>query len=167
MRNPSRPSGIDSVSPPTPGSSPSSVADHYITQYELQFKRARRTVKRRASGVTIAASILTGSVAVLGAVSAVLAGDGLSIAVALLTTALSSTVTVLLAWNDHFHHRELWIQRSNVLAEINELRRSYSAREALPWPARRSERVAARDALDQLNAILRRDLESWRRIQGG
>ena len=166
MRKASQPSGIDSVSPPEPGASPTEIAEHYLAKYEDQFKAARRTVKRRASGVTISASVMTGLVAVLGAISAVLAGDALSIAVAIATTLLSATVSVLLAWNDHFHHRELWIQRSAVLAELNELRRDYASRTTRPWYRRRRERAEAAMALNELSAILRRDLESWKRIQG-
>lgn len=159
------PSGIDSVSPPPPGLSPYQIVEHYLNGYELHFKRARRTVKRRASRVTIVVSLLTGLVAVLGSVSAVLAADFWSGVVAILTTLASATVAVLLAWNDHFHHRELWIQRSAVLAQINDLRRRFAARTTRPWYERRSERVEASAALKDLAEILREDLESWTLIQ--
>ncbi len=165
MRKSSAPSGIDSVPPPPPGSSASQIVDHYLGGYESHFKRARRTVKRRASGVTIAASTLTGLVAVLGSISAVLATDWLSGGLAVATTLSSATVAVLLAWNDHFHHRELWIQRSAVLAQINELRREFAARTTLPWYRRASTRAEARAVLADLNKILREDLETWNKIQ--
>jgi len=161
----SAPSGIDSVPPPPPGSSPSQIVEHYLDGYEQHFKRARRTVKRRASGVTVAASILTGAVAVLGSISAVLATDWWSGGLAVATTLASAAVTVLLAWNDHFHHRELWMQRSTVLAQINELRRSFAARTTRPWYKRGSDRAEASAALDGLGEILRQDLETWITIQ--
>ncbi len=160
------PSGIDSVLPPPPGSSPSQIVEHYLGGYELQFKRARRTVKRRASAVTIAVSVLNGVVAVFGSISAVLATDWWSGGVAIATTLTSATVAVLLAWNDHFHHRELWIQRSTVLARMNDLRRTYAARAVSPWYGRRSERAEASVALQRLEEILHEDLETWTKIQG-
>ncbi|MEV8168838.1 SLATT domain-containing protein [Microbacterium paraoxydans] len=165
MRKNSAPSGIDSVPPPPSGSSLSQIVDHYLDGYERQFRKARRTVKRRASGVTIAASILTGLVAVLGSISAVLATDWWSGGLAVATTLTSATVTVLTAWNDHFRHRELWIQRSAVLAQINELRRSFAARAISPWYRRTSTRAEARAVLAELNKILRQDLETWTKIQ--
>ncbi|WP_146115204.1 SLATT domain-containing protein [Microbacterium sp. MYb66] len=166
MAKDSAPSGIDSVPPPSPGLSPSQIVEHYLDGYEQNFKRARRTVKRRASSVTIAASLLTGVVAVLGSISAVLATDWWSGGVAVATTLTSATVAVLLAWNDHFHHRELWIQRSAVLAQINDLRRGFAARKTRPWYRRATERAEANAALETLGDILREDLETWTRIQG-
>jgi hypothetical protein len=160
------PSGIDSVEPPPFGSSPSQIVEHYLAGYEKHFKRARRTVKRRASGVTIAASVLTGAVAVLGSISAVLATDWWSGGIAVATTLLSAAVAVLLAWNDHFRHRELWIQRSAVLSQINDLRRGFAARTTLPWYRRGSAHAEARAALGELNDILRQDLATWTKIQG-
>lgn len=166
MGRKSEPSGIDSVGPPPLGSSPADIAEHYLRGYEEQFKKARRTVKRRASGVTIAASILTGVVAALGSLSAVLASDWISGGLAVLTTITSAAIAVLLAWNEHFHHRELWIQRSAILAEINEQRREFTARRTLRWPARRSLRVESHSAMEQLTETLRRDLVEWTTIQG-
>lgn len=165
MRNTSKPSGINSVPPPRPGSGPIEIVDHYLAGYEREFREARRTVKRRASRVTITTSILTGLVAVLGSVSAVLANDLASGLLAVATTATSATVAVLLAWNDHFHHRELWIQRSEILAEINSLQRRFAARATLPWYRRRSKDAQAQAALRELEGILGRDLATWTRIQ--
>lgn len=165
MAKGSMPSGIDSVPPPPDGSSPSQIVEHYLAGYEQHFRRARRTVKRRSSGVTIAASVLTGVVAVLGSISAVLATDWWSGGVAVLTTLASATVAVLLAWNDHFHHRELWIQRSAVLAEINALRRGFAARKTAPWYQRVTTRAEASAALKELDEILRQDIETWSKIQ--
>lgn len=165
MANPSEPSGINSVEPPPAGSSPAQTVEHYLAGYEAQFKRARRTVKRRASRVTIWASILTGLIAVLGSISAVLSTDWISAAVAIATTLVSSVVAALLAWNDHFHHRELWIQRSEVLAEINVLRRRFAMRSSLPRHMRRAEDRDAVATLEALNEVLQNDLESWKRIQ--
>lgn len=165
MAKSSEPSGINSVEPPPPGSSPAQTVEHYLAGYEAQFKRARRTVKRRASGVTIWASILTGVVAVFGSISAVLSTDWISAAVAIATTVVSAAVAVLLAWNDHFHHRELWIQRSEVLAEINVLRRRFAMRSSLPWYMRRAEDRDAVATLEALNEVLQEDLKSWKRIQ--
>ncbi|GAA1780761.1 hypothetical protein GCM10009748_12740 [Agromyces lapidis] len=128
----SEPSGIDSVPLPPGGSTPTELVEHYLAGYEAQYKKARRTAKRRASRVTIAVAVLTGGVAVLGAVSAVLSDDVTSGVLAVATTLTSAVIAVLLAWNDHSHHRELWVQRSTVLAELNGLRRRFLLRSSLP-----------------------------------
>ncbi|QHC64572.1 SLATT domain-containing protein [Rathayibacter festucae] len=166
MSDQSEPSGIDSVGPPPAGSTPAETVEHYLSGYEAEFKKARRTVKRRSSAVTIAASVLTGLVAVLGCISAVLATDWISGGVAVGTTLSSATIAVLLAWNEHFHHRELWIQRSAVLADVNSVRRRFAARSARPWYKRRTEAVDSKEALDELDSILKDDIRTWTSIQG-
>ncbi len=115
--------------------------------------------------MTVAIAILTGALAVLGSIGALLSADWLSASIAIATTVISATVSVLLAWNDHFHHRELWIQRSTVLAEINSLHRRYAVNSKQPWYMRRAANTEAAITLRKLDKILERDLESWTQIQ--
>ncbi|MFG6445855.1 hypothetical protein ACFXQA_11360 [Microbacterium sp. P07] len=95
-----------------------------------------------------------------------MATDWFSATIAIATTTVSAAIAVLLAWNDHFHHRDLWIQRSEVLGEINVVRRRFAMRSSLPWYLRRPADAEAVAALQELKDALTQDLQSWKRIQG-
>lgn len=151
--------------PPTAASSLEAV-DHYVSWWEDEFARARRTVKRRAALVTIWTSILTGLIAVLGAASAALSANPWVDVFGIATTAASATSAVLVTWNQHFHHRELWIQRSAVLHELQNLRRQYETMSRARWYNRRSPDRLARTIDRKLRSILASDLASWVKIQG-
>jgi hypothetical protein len=165
MRRQSAPSGINSVEPPAKGSLPHQAIEHYLNGYELQYKDARRVAKKRASRVTLAIAILTGCLTTLGSFGALLATDAISAGIAVTTTVVSAAIAVLLAWNDHFHHRQLWIQRSGVLAQLNELRRDYAFESAQAGPRGVPSRRVSERAMRHLNDILADDLDEWRQIQ--
>jgi hypothetical protein len=162
----SKPSGVGRVPPPSEELSVTQSADYYIAAYEEQYRRARRVAKKRSSGTATAVSILSGCTTVLGAGGAFFSSDLPSAIIAILVTTLSASVAALNAWNNHFHHRELWLQRSTVLAEISQLRRDFSMRTRLGRWNRHSDDWEAKTAMEKLDAILRRDLESWTQIQG-
>ena len=139
---------------------------YYIFEWEKTYANARRVVKRRASKVTIWTTVITGAVAILGALSAALSDNLWVDLIGVSTTAASATAAVLLAWNQHFHHRELWVQRSGVLNEIQNLRLKYELASRRPWFQRPTKAHLARTLNAELQQILARDLESWTQIQG-
>lgn len=139
---------------------------YYLGWWETEFNRTRKVVKGRAAKVTIWTTILTGMVAILGAVSAALSNGPWPNAIAICTTAASATTAVLLAWNEHFHHKDLWIQRSQVLNELQTVRIEYerASREA---KTRLSRKRLARKLNKRLTMILGKDVHDWKSIQGG
>jgi hypothetical protein len=153
---------------PVPNDVDSSLAAmlHYLDWWEKDYARARRVVKKRAALVTIWTNVLTGIVAVLGAISAALSNDPWMDLAAILTTAASATTAVLFAWNEHFHHKELWIQRSRVLSELQSLRREYESLSRQKQRRRSQDRLAKR-LRTELRTVLGEDLQTWTSIQSG
>lgn len=139
---------------------------YYLDWWEREFNRTRKVVKRRAAKVTIWTTVLTGLVAVFGAISASISNNPLQDLIAICTTGASATTAVLLAWNEHFHHKDLWIQRSQVLHQLQSLRIEYerASREA---KSRRARHRLAQALSAHLTAVLAKDVEDWKSIQGG
>jgi len=96
------------------------VVSYYLRYYEVEYARARRVVKRRSSRAVVISSLATGGIAVLGVASAAWASPVFGLA----STSLAGVIGVIAAWDSHFAHRDLWIQRSLVLSEIQELKRN-------------------------------------------
>ncbi|CAH0256372.1 hypothetical protein SRABI98_03387 [Microbacterium sp. Bi98] len=139
---------------------------YYLEWWEGEFNRTRKVVKRRAAKVIIWTTVLTGMIAVFGAISASASNNLLQDLIAICTTAASATIAVLLAWNEHFHHKDLWIQRSQVLHELQTIRIEYerASREA---KSRRARRRLATNLSTQLKRVLAQDVRDWKGIQGG
>ncbi|WP_344013494.1 DUF4231 domain-containing protein [Microbacterium natoriense] len=139
---------------------------HYLDWWEQEFNRTRKVVKRRAAKVTIWTTALTGAIAVLGAISASISNNPLQDLIAICTTAASATTAVLLAWNEHFHHKDLWIQRSQVLHQLQNLRIDYE-RASRETKSRRARKRLAQNLSEHLKAVLAKDVQDWKSIQGG
>lgn len=163
---PSVPSGVSGPPRPPEDATSLQVVDHYVAWWEKEYARARRVVKKRASGVIISTSALTGFIAILGATSAALSSNVWIDVIGVATTAASALSAVLVAWDQHFHHRELWIQRSAVLHKLQLLRGDYEIASRLPWYRRRSHDRLAERLMNELQVVLSSDLETWARIQG-
>lgn len=163
----SRPSGVVGPAPPPANLSALETVAYYLSHWETEFTRARRTVKRRAARVTIATTLLTGAVAVLGSLSASLSDDIRIDVIGIATTAASAASAVLVAWNEHFHHRELWVQRSEMLNELQSLRMQYELLTRQHPRVGRKRDHEAKELMNRLRELLRRDLDSWANIQGG
>jgi hypothetical protein len=133
---------------------------HYLSHYEREFAKARRTVKRRASGVLIAAGVGNTVVVVIGGV--VTTWSALSW-MGILSSGLAAGVAALLAWDNHFKHRDLWIQRSVILHRIQEIRRTSDVDLRLASPDR--QQIALK-TIDALNDVLREDIKSWSDMRG-
>jgi hypothetical protein len=142
------------------GTPPLDVIGSHLEHWIFEYSRGRVIVKRRAARVLIVTTLITGVIAVLGGVSALLAGDNFPVQViGLVTTALSATSAVLLAWDGYFRHRDLWSQRSVILNRLEALR--------LKYELAREDGTADHNALgDELTEILDLALRSWLQIQG-
>lgn len=158
--------GLRAPTRPGPKLQSLDVAFYYLDWWEREFNRTRKVVKRRAAKVTIWTTVLTGIVAVFGAISASISNNPLQDLIAICTTGASATTAVLLAWNEHFHHKDLWIQRSQVLHQLQSLRIEYerASREA---KSRRARQRLARALNERLTAVLAEDVEDWKSIQRG
>lgn len=158
-------SGVRSPEPPAADLSRAEVLDHYLEGWEAEYARARRVVKRRASLVTIWTTSLSGLVAVFGAVSAALATDLWVEVISVMTTAASATAAVLLAWNAHFHHAELWVQRSGVLSQLQALRLDVELSKRSASGEEGDGETKTTAFASALKEILKKDAEDWANIK--
>ncbi len=163
MVSKARAQGTDGVSPVvmTPkGTPPIDVLGLHIAHWTDEYSRGRVIVKRRAARVLLGTTLITGIIAVLGSTSALLAGDNLPVQIiGVATTALSALSAVLVAWDEHFRHRDLWAQRSKVLNQLGTLQLDYELARESPSP----DIASMTERLDQ---ILETALKSWLQIQG-
>jgi hypothetical protein len=159
QRTRSRPSGIQQ--PPAPPSSADAydAALYYVDHYEREFSRARRVVKGRSSRVLIAAGLGNLVVVILGGV--ITTWSGLSW-LGILSSGFAAAVGTLVAWDNHFKHRDLWVQRSDVLQRCNEIRRNMELDARLG----KDRDAIAVEAMTALNRVLRYDIDSWKGIRG-
>ena len=91
---------------------------------------------------------------------ALLAGENLAVQIlGVTTTGLSALSAVLLTWNDHFHHRDLWAVRSIVLNRLEQLELDYQS-------ARENQTANYDELRARLDRILKDALREWLRLQG-
>ena len=154
---PAESSGLRSPGEPPANARSIEVSKHYLDFYQADYARARQVVKSRANFVAVAAAALNGLIAVVGAAVAVFAQPWLG----LVSTLLASAIAVLMAWDGLFRHREMWIQRSAVLGELQALSRATNFRIATG----EDEELVASNCMIRLNAILESDLTSWTQLR--
>lgn len=75
----------------------------------------------------------------------------------LVSTALAGSIGVVNSWDGMFRERELWIQRSEMLGQIQLVKRTLQFRLACGD----NPQDAAADGFDVLNSVVSRDLEGW------
>ncbi|MBF6548835.1 SLATT domain-containing protein [Nocardia brasiliensis] len=146
-------SGIRSPKSPPADADALDISVHHLTFYLAEYERSRLVVKMRARRVVVWTSVANGSIAVLGAAVAVFDATWIG----LLSTALAGFIGVLAAWDGLYRHREMWVQRSVILGQLQSLLRGTQLRQALG----EDRDTLARYAMLQLNAILEEDLEAW------
>lgn len=140
--------------PPVPANAdPIGVFQHYMCWAEKEFTRARHVVKRRSGHVVLISATATALIAVLGAATPITGWTWLGIA----TAALAGLVTVVERWDAHFRHRDLWIQRTIILAQLQRLKRDVE----LSLATNQASDDIAKDAMARLNDILAEDVQSW------
>ena len=138
---------------PQPDADELATVLHYLNWYEMEFTRGRLKMKRRASRVVVWNSILTGLVAVVGAVTTY---SGLAW-LGVVSAALAGMMGVITSWDALFRHRELWILRSITLSELQALKRRIRFD-----VARGADRSSiAIDGIQELERILAEDLDNW------
>ncbi len=150
-------SGLRLAPPPPIDADPLRVARHYLDYYASDFSRARDVVKRRANWVVVLGATVTGTIALVGTVIALAKAPWLG----LVSTGLAGLVGVLAAWDGLFRHRDLWVQRSWVVSQLQELQREIDFREAL----RDEPDIIGRDCMTQLNEILHNDMVTWSELR--
>ena len=151
-------SGLRPPPGPPAGADPLEVTLYYFSYYERDFARARQVVKRRARNVVVGTALANGAIAVVGAAI----GLGGAAWLGLLSTGLAGLVGVLAAWDGLFRHRELWIQRSLVLGQLQAAKRELELESAV-GAGPRAELAA--DGMRQLNRILAEDLTTWAELR--
>jgi hypothetical protein len=154
---PRRESGLRLPVPPPPGADAFDIAMHYLANYEADYGRARRVVKSRASNVVVGVATANGLIAVVGVAVAVSGWSWLG----LVTAGLAGTVGVLSAWDGLFRHRELWVQRSLILGQLQATQREARLRVALG----EDRDIVAKDSMTALNGVLAEDLVTWAEIR--
>lgn len=126
---------------------------HYLDYYEKEFAKTRLTAKNRFKYITLWNSFAAALIALTGAIVAVWNSTWLG----LLSTALAGSIGVVNSWDGMFRERELWIQRSEMLGQIQLVKRTLQFRLARGD----DPQDAAADGFDVLNSVVSRDLEGW------
>ena len=125
------------------------TAISYLTYYRSEFVNRRRAVKRRAWIAVVATATFNAGIAVVGAVVTLTRWSRLGI----VSTVLAGAVAVVAAWDGHFRHRDLWVQRSLILQQLEQALRDAEINK------RRSGAVAdelAVEAMSTLDRVLKR-----------
>ncbi|MFF3574110.1 SLATT domain-containing protein [Nocardia jiangxiensis] len=148
-----RSSGLHSPDSPPEGADPMAIALHYLTFYRNEYHRSRVVVKTRAKRVVVWTAVANGLIAVVGAAVAVFHAPWLGLA----STGLAASIGVLAAWDGLYRHREMWVQRSVILGQLQALLRTTELRLA----EGEDRRMLARETMGNLNAVLEDDLEAW------
>ncbi|WP_194290094.1 SLATT domain-containing protein [Nocardia macrotermitis] len=148
-----RSSGLHSPEPPPEGADTLAISLHYLTFYRNEYQRSRVVVKTRAKRVVVWTAVANGLIAVLGAAVAVFQAPWLG----LVSTGLAASIGVLTAWDGLYRHREMWVQRSVILGQLQALLRTTELRQAEGG----DRKTLARGTMRHLNAILEEDLEAW------
>lgn len=155
---PKRTSGVGAL-PEIPRNSDSTTTfSLYLSHWQREISHARSVVKARARSVAVLAAAGSGVVAIFGAIAAAFATAPVPIVFGLLSTAVSSAVAVLVVWDQHFHHRELWIQRTQILNDLQRLR--------MRFEFEKPDDDGVAEFMGALQSILVRDQETWAAIQG-
>ncbi|MBB5918829.1 hypothetical protein BJY24_007741 [Nocardia transvalensis] len=110
-------------------------------------------VKTRAKRVVVWTAVANGLIAVLGTAIAVYDAPWLG----LLSTGLAASTSVITAWDGLYRHREMWVQRSVILGQLQTLLRTTELRQA----DGEDRNALARETMRELNDILEEDLEAW------
>lgn len=134
------------------------VVMHHLRHWESEFARARHVVKQRASHVVVGVSSATALIAVVGSATAILGWSWMGI----LSAALAGVASVLSAWDGLFRHRDLWLQRSLVLGQLQGIHREADLARALE-PNERNR--IAQEIHTALNDVLADDLMSWSELR--
>jgi hypothetical protein len=103
--------------------------------------------------VVILTAIANGLIAVIGTAIAIVKAPWLALA----TTGLAAAIGALMAWDEHFRHRDLWTQRTVILGRLQALQRTTEFRRS----AGEQRDLIARDCLQELNRVLDDDLTTW------
>lgn len=148
-----RSSGLHSPEPPPEGADTLEISLHYLTFYRNEYQRSRVVVKTRAKRVVVWTAVANGLIAVVGAAVAVFDAPWLGLA----STGLAASIGVLTAWDGLYRHREMWVQRSVILGQLQALLRTTELRRA----EGADRKTLARGTMRHLNAILEEDLEAW------
>jgi hypothetical protein len=131
-----RSSGLHSPEPPPEGADTLEISLHYLTFYRNEWT-----------------AVANGLIAVVGAAVAVFDAPWLGLA----STGLAASIGVLTAWDGLYRHREMWVQRSVILGQLQALLRTTELRRA----EGADRKTLARGTMRHLNAILEEDLEAW------
>ncbi|WP_141681197.1 SLATT domain-containing protein [Mycobacterium malmoense] len=134
------------------------IAITYLTYYRSLFAERRRTVKKRARNAVVATATFNAGIAVVGAVVTLTGWSGLGLA----STVLAGAVAVVAAWDGHFRHRDLWVQRSVILQQLEQVLRDVEIKKrgsGIPW------NELALEAMSTLDRILKEDIDSWASIR--
>lgn len=143
--------------PPDDITDPYGIAMHYLTYYEAEYARARSVVKRRARTVVLGIAAANSLIAVAGVAVAVTRYRWLG----LLSAGLAGVIAVLGAWEGLFRHRDLWIQRSQVLSQLQELQRNTRMRKSVGDDLT----DVGTESLKAMNNLLEESLVTWANIR--
>lgn len=151
--------GVNPMPAVEPGTKPLDIIQKAIEHWLDQYARARLVAKDRAARVMLVTSILSGVISVLGAINVALADNVLAIAFSALTTVCAATSGILVAWNEHFRHRDLWIIRSTTVFDLDRLQTEFTM-------AREDGTAEPEYFHQKLNAVLDDALKAWLDLHG-
>lgn len=145
--------------PPPEGAKPVDVMAAAISHWKAEYVNARLSAKRRAAFVVTATTAASGLIAILGALTGIFSTDLGPKIFSVVTTAAGAFSSALIAWNEHFRHRDLWVIRSTTVAELEQLQLEFDL-------ARAARKVDSDFFSAKLNKILHNALDAWIQIHG-
>jgi len=133
------------------------VCTLYLDHYIRFFSRARQIVKYRSKLVVLGTALSGAVIAVVSVMTALVDWPWL----ALVSAVLAGAVTVMSAWDGHFRHKELWVQRTEVVSQLQELKRTVTTRLA----SGDDPSKVGLDGLRRLDQILSYDMATWKGLR--
>ncbi len=149
--------GLLAPGPPPVEGDAFDVAYHYLSYQERNYGRASAQVKWRAKAAVVWTAAANGAIALLGGVTALLNAPWIG----LISTGIAGAVGVVAAWDAHFRHRQLWIQRSLVLGDLQTLKRNVELARAV----NEDRNDIAHWCMSGLNSVLADDRTAWAEIR--
>lgn len=134
------------------------IALTYLNYYRSEYADRRRSVKKRAWIAVVATATFNSGIAVVGAVVTFKGWSGLG----LVSTVLAGAVAVVAAWDGHFRHRDLWVQRSLILQQLEQALRDTEIKKR---SGKHVWNELALEAMSTLDRILKEDIDSWASIR--
>ncbi|BCN51931.1 hypothetical protein RE9425_03210 [Prescottella equi] len=129
------------------------MALYYIRHYLDDFTRGRETNKRKAKRVAVGVAACNAAIVIVGSLTTLTGWSALGV----VSAGIAGGISVIAAREGILSNREMWIRRSIIVRQLNEIDRRYRM---LELNATNRTTVAA-DAMQELDDTLGTYSEDW------